>query len=364
MVEYENLAKANSPFFAAYQQKFEKVMQKGWYILGQEVSQFEQAFAEYIGTKYCIGLANGLDALTLALIALDLPPKSEVIIGANAYVACILSVINAGHVPVLIEPRDDGNIDVSKIPAHLSAKTKVIMPLHLYGYPCEMQTIMDLAKKHHLHIIEDCAQAHGAEYLGRKVGTFSTISAFSFYPTKNLGALGDGGAVLTDNPLFADKIRALRNYGSHVKYYNDYLGVNSRLDEIQAAFLNIKLPYLDKINAHKKQLATIYDSALDERFIKPKKAVGLDSVYHIYAIRHPQRDKLKAFLKEKGISTEIHYPVAPYKQKALLGMFNEDYPLSDKFHATTLSLPISYFHTQEDILYVCEMMNQFREGEG
>ncbi len=364
-VEYENLGKLNKPFFEEYQQKFTQVMESGWYILGKEVKSFENAFAEYVGVKHCIGLASGLDALILALKALDLPPKSEVIVAANAYVACILSIIDAGHIPVLVEPDiNHSNIDVSLIEQKITSQTKVIMPVHLYGYPCDMEAICGLAKQYNLHIIEDCAQAHGAKYFDKQVGTFSTISTFSFYPTKNLGALGDAGAVLTNDDTLATKLRALRNYGSHVKYHNDYIGMNSRLDEVQAGFLNVKLPALDLINDHKRSLAAIYDEHLDKRYQKPSHQPGYHGVYHIYNVYYEKRDKLRDFLKQYEISTEIHYPIPPYRQKALTGMFNpNEFPLSDKMHASTLSLPISYFHTKEDILIVCEIMNQFMHKE-
>lgn len=363
-VEYENLGKLNHDFFQDYQTKFNNVMTSGWYILGKQVQEFEQSFAEYIGVKHCIGVASGLDALILALVALDLPPQSEVLVSANAYVACILAILKAGHTPVLVEPHPHhANIDVSKIEEKISPKTKAIMPVHLYGYPCEMEVITALAEKYALHIIEDCAQAHGAQYFGKKVGTFSSVSAFSFYPTKNLGALGDAGAALTNDDNLATKLRALRNYGSHIKYHNDYIGMNSRLDEVQAGFLNVKLPHLDKINEHKRKLATIYDKHLDERYQKPKHQNGYHGVYHIYNVYSTSRDVLREYLKEHGITTEVHYPIAPYKQKALLGLFNQnDFPISDRLHQTTLSLPISYFHTEEDVTYVCEIMNQFIQG--
>lgn len=364
-VEYENLGKLNQPFFAQYQQKFNSIMESGWYILGKEVESFEKAFAEYIGVKHCIGLASGLDALILALKALDLPPQSEVIVCSNAYIACILSIIEADLTPVLVEPNvKSSNIDVNLIEQKITSKTRAIMPVHLYGYPCEMEVICALAKQYNLHIIEDCAQAHGAKYFDKNVGTFSTISAFSFYPTKNLGALGDAGAVLTDNDDLAKKLRALRNYGSHVKYHNDYIGINSRLDEVQAGFLNVKLASLDKINDHKRMLAAVYDDHLDDRYYKPNHQTGFHGVYHIYNIYYEHRDRLRDFLKQYEIITEIHYPIPPYKQKALNGIFNQnEFPISDKMHAMTLSLPISYFHTREDILIVCEIMNQFIHKE-
>ncbi len=366
LVEYENLAKLNKPFFEAFQREFTNTLESGWYILGKQVTQFEEAFATYHDMPYCVGLASGLDALILALQALDLAPGSEVIVAANAYVACILSILKAGLKPVLVEPSlKDGNIDVQQIEKAITPKTKVIMPVHLYGHACEMEVIESLAKRYQLHIVEDCAQAHGARYANRKVGTFSTISAFSFYPTKNLGALGDAGAVLTKDEALYNKLKALRNYGSHIKYHNDYIGTNSRLDEMQAAFLKVKLQALDEINAHKRSLAAIYDQHLHQAFVKPKEIAPFYDVYHIYQIHHPKRDSLRAYLKENGIMTEVHYPITPYRQKALQGMFaNEAYPISDQWHASTLSLPISYFLQKEDILSVCEVMNSFIEREG
>ncbi len=364
-VEYENLAKLNNPFFEEFTAAFDKIMKSGWFILGEQVKQFEQAFAHYNDMKYCIGVASGLDALILALQALELPQGCEVIVAANAYVASILSILKVGLTPVLVEPNAiDGNIDAQLIEKAITPKTKAIMPVHLYGHACEMEVISALAKKYQLHIIEDCAQAHGATYFGKKVGSFSTLCAFSFYPTKNLGALGDAGAVLTNDEALANKLKALRNYGSHLKYHNDYLGTNSRLDEVQAAFLNVKLPHLDKINAHKRELALIYDKHLDNRYHKPQPQAGFYDVYHIYNVHHPKRDELRVYLKEHGVSTEVHYPIAPYKQKALQGMFDENaYKQSDWWHATTLSLPISYFHTVDDILAVCHIMNEFMQRE-
>jgi len=360
-VDYENLSKANALFFEEYHLNFQQVMTSGWYILGKHVESFEHAFAEYLGAKYCIGVASGFDALILALIALDLPPQSEVIVASNAYVACVLSILKAGHIPVLVEPaRDTSNIDVDKIEAKITAKTAAIMPVHLYGYPCNMAQISALAQKYQLHIIEDCAQAHGAKFQNQKVGTFSSVAAFSFYPTKNLGALGDAGAVVTDDENLNKKLRALRNYGSHIKYHNDYIGLNSRLDEIQAGFLRIKLSCLDQINQHKRNLAKIYDKFLPSVVTKPQHQPDYFGVYHIYNIYTEHRDKLRDYLKERGISTEIHYPIPPYQQPALRHLFaGQCYPMSDTMHVSTLSLPISFYHQPDDIEYVCETITQF-----
>lgn len=361
MIEYENLAKLNQPFFAEYQDAFKKNLESGWFILGQNVKNFEKAFADYCGCSHSVGVANGLDALILALRSFNFERGSEVIIQANTYIASILSIIHSGLVPVLVEPNiDTYNIDINKIEEKITNKTKVIMPVHLYGKMCDMGPIMQIAKKYNLKIVEDCAQAHGAKYKNSKAGTFGDINAFSFYPTKNLGALADAGAVTTNNADFSESIKMLRNYGSKIKYYNEVIGFNSRLDEVQAAFLSIKLNRLDKINSHKRKLAWLYQSYLKQDFIKPQVNEDYFDVYHIYNVRHPKRDTLKSYLKENDILTEIHYPVAPNKQKAMLPFFKDCHtPIAEQIHQTTLSLPISYFHTENDIMQVIEVMNKF-----
>ncbi|MDR2410080.1 MAG: DegT/DnrJ/EryC1/StrS family aminotransferase, partial [Bacteroidales bacterium] len=261
--------------------------------------------------------------------------------------------------PVLVEPDIQSyNIDVSKIEEKISLKTKAIMIVHLYGKPCEMDQIMSIASKHNLLLIEDCAQAHGASYKGKKVGSFG-IGAFSFYPTKNLGALGDAGAITTNDEHLADLFISLRNYGSKIKYWNDYIGYNSRLDEIQAAFLSIKLKYLDKIIEHKRKLAQLYLDRLKDDFVKPIVTQDCFDVYHIFNIRHPRRDDLREYLFRNGIKTEIHYPIPPHKQKAMQGVLNDVYSISEKIHETTLSLPISFFHTADDICKVIETLNNY-----
>jgi dTDP-4-amino-4,6-dideoxygalactose transaminase len=362
MIEYENLGKLNVPFIEKYKEKFNAILEKGWFILGDEVSQFEKEFAEYCGAKYCVGVANGLDALTLSLIAFDFPEKSEILVPSNTYIATILAIINAGHIPVLVEPNiTTYNIDEKLIEKKITPKTKAIMPVHLYGRLCNMAAIMEIADRHNLRIIEDAAQAHGASLNGKKAGAWGDLTAFSFYPTKNLGALGDAGAVTTNDENYAEKIRTLRNYGSKKKYYNELAGVNSRLDEIQAGFLRIKLQSLDKINAHKNKLADIYNNELPkDKFIKPLVDNNYFHVYHIYNIRHNERDRLKEYLEKKGIKTDIHYPVAPNKQKAMTGILDEqEAPIADEIHATTLSLPISFCHTEADILSVCKALKDF-----
>ena len=258
MIEYENLGRTNKSLEKEYKECFSSFLESGWYVLGKEVRTFEESFAGYCGVKHCIGVASGLDALMLALRIYDFPQGSEVLVPSNTYIATILSILQCGLKPVLVEPDiRTYNIDPLKIEEHISEKTKAIMVVHLYGKACEMTSIMQLAGKYNLQLIEDCAQAHGAKYKGQKVGTFGT-GAFSFYPTKNLGALGDAGAITTNDSKADSVFRALRNYGSNIKYQNDYIGYNSRLDEIQAALLNVKLKHLDEINAHKRKLANSY----------------------------------------------------------------------------------------------------------
>lgn len=360
MIEYENLSRLNKPFELEFQAKFKTFIEKGWYVLGENVRQFEQSFANYLGSKYCVGVASGLDALLLSLVALNLPKNSEVIVPSNTYIATILAIINAGLKPVLVEPHlTSYNINPAQIEPAITTQTSAIMVVHLYGKTCQMSQIVKIAKKYNLKIIEDCAQSHGSMLNNKKSGTFGDCGAFSFYPTKNLGALGDAGAITTDNPDIYAKLLQLRNYGSSVKYVNEVIGYNSRLDEIQAGFLSVKLPYLDKINQHKRMLAQIYFDKLCNNVITPIKEQAYFDVFHIFNIRTESRDKLRQYLLENNVKTEIHYPVPPHRQTAMKGVLDGNYPIADEIHSTTLSLPISYCHTEEDILQVCSLINRF-----
>ena len=360
MIEYENLQASNSLFFDEYLNSFKKALQSGWFILGKGVEKFETDFSNFLGAKYCIGVNSGLDALTLSLKALNLPNNSEIIVPSNTYIATILSILQCGFKPVLVEPNiHTYNIDPTKIEEVVTSKTKAIMVVHLYGKSCEMDSIISIANKNNLEIIEDCAQSHGAKYKNKLTGTFG-IGAFSFYPTKNLGALGDGGAVVTNNEQIVKSVKRLRNYGSDIKYYNEVIGFNSRLDEIQARFLSVKLKHLNEITNHKRKLATLYNENLKSDFIKPVIENDYFDVYHIYNIRHPKRDELREYLLKKEIKTEIHYPVPPHKQKAMQGIFGSlDFPISTEIHNTTLSLPLSFCHTKNDISKVVEVLNSF-----
>lgn len=361
MIEYENLFKSNKMFADEFQNSFKKVLESGWFILGNEVKNFENAFAEFHQSKYCIGVASGLDALILALRACDFPKETEVIVPSNTYIATILSILHCGFKPILVEPDiNTYNIDPEKIEAQITPNTKALMIVHLYGKSCEMDKITSLSKKHNLILIEDCAQSHGAKFKNKLTGTFGEFGAFSFYPTKNLGALGDAGAIITNDDNYAATLKRLRNYGSDIKYYNEIVGYNSRLDEVQAAFLSIKLKRLSEINEHKRQLAKIYQQELKDDFIKPQKRQDYFDVFHIYNIRHEQRDKLKEYLLKNEIKTEIHYPVSPHKQRAMKGILdNQEFPISEEIHKTTLSLPISFGNTKEEVYRVIEVMNKF-----
>jgi dTDP-4-amino-4,6-dideoxygalactose transaminase len=359
MIEYENLKKVNEKLFGRYKNCFDKFIESGWYILGGQVSKFENEFADFCNTNYCIGVASGLDALILAIDAYDFPKDSEIIVPSNTYIATILAIVRNGLKPVLVEPDiNTYNIDSSKIEEKITKNTKAILVVHLYGKSCAMDKITELSNKYNLKIIEDCAQAHGAKFKEQKVGSFG-IGCFSFYPTKNLGALGDGGAITCSDEDYKDKIKSLRNYGSSKKYYNDIKGYNSRLDEIQAGFLSIKLEILDEITNHKRELAKIYLENLDDRFIKPIVDVDYFDVYHIFNIRYKNRDKLKDYLLKNNIKTEIHYPLAPNKQKSMKEFISGEYPISQEIHKTTLSLPISYCHTKDEVLYICDIMNKW-----
>jgi dTDP-4-amino-4,6-dideoxygalactose transaminase len=361
MIEYENLKKLNEPFMKGYTASFQKVLESGWFILGNEVKKFESEFAAWCDVNYCAGVANGLDALVLALRTLKLNRGDEVIVPSNTYIATILAIVQEGLTPILVEPDiRTYNLDPTKIEQAISPRTKAIMVVHLYGKCCDMQSILAIASSYQLFVIEDAAQAHGAKQNGRMAGTFGDMAAFSFYPTKNLGALGDAGAVTTNNPEFDLSIRRLRNYGSDVKYYNEVAGVNSRLDEVQAAFLSHKLERLHEINEHKRKLAAIYSSELKSDFIKPVVDDQYEDVFHIYNVRHERRDALRDHLLKNEVKTEIHYPVAPVKQKAMLGILDHfSTPISEEIHRTTLSLPISFFHTDSDVERVVKIMNQF-----
>lgn len=342
---------------------FERVFDRSWYIDGEEDAAFEKAFAEYVGTDYCVGVGNGLDALMLALKALGIGAGDEVIVPSNTYIATALAVTYVGAKPVLVEPRlETFNLDPDRIEEAVTERTKAIMPVHLYGQACDMDPIMEIAHKYKLKVIEDCAQAHGATYKGRKIGTFGDAAGFSFYPGKNLGALGDAGAVVTNNRTVADKIRALGNYGSDYKYHHIYQGHNSRLDEMQAAFLSVKLPLLEKMNQERRRIAGRYlTEIVNKRIALPAVCEDCVPVWHIFGIRCQEREALEKYLNESGISTNKHYPIPIHLQECYknLGHKEGDFPIAEEISRTELSIPMYYGMTEEEIDAVIYEINMF-----
>jgi dTDP-4-amino-4,6-dideoxygalactose transaminase len=362
MIEYESLARSNSAYMADLEDAAKRVIRSGWYVLGQEVSTFEAEFADYVGAKHCIGVANGLDALILAIEALDLPKGSDVLVASNTYIATILAIVRAGHQPVLVEPElETFNMDPAKLAGSMTSNTRAICVTHLFGKSCRMDAICAFAQKHGLKIVEDCAQSHGAKLAGQMTGTFGDAGCFSFYPTKNLGAIGDAGAVVTNDDALADRLRHTRNYGSKQKYVNEHVGVNSRLDEMQAALLRVKLRHLDEMTQHKRALAEIYFDNLPGWLKLPRWRDDEYDVFHIFGVRHPRRDELRAWLLDRGVKTEVHYPIPPHRQKAMQGILFGDWPIAEELHATELSLPISAGHATEDILRICNALVGFEK---
>lgn len=360
MIEYESLARSNAEFMAELEQAAIRVIRSGWYVLGDEVSAFEAEFARYLGVKHCIGVGNGLDALILSIEALDLPHASDILVASNTYIATILAIIRAGHRPVLVEPeRETFNMDPACLPAAQTFNTRAICVTHLFGKSCRMDAIGAFAREHDLRLVEDCAQSHGAKLNGKMTGTFGDAGCFSFYPTKNLGAIGDAGAVVTNNDALADQLRHTRNYGSKQKYVNEYIGANSRLDEMQAALLRVKLRHLDAMTAHKRKLAAIYFEQLPDWLTLPRQRPDEFDVFHIFGVRHARRDALRAWLLENSVRTDIHYPIPPHRQKAMQGILEGEYPVSDELHSTVLSLPISFGHTPDQIEQVCDKLHKF-----
>lgn len=344
-----------------------KVIDSGWYILGKEVEAFEKEFAAYCGSKYCIGVSNGLDALTLILQAYKelgaMSDGDEVIVPANTYIATILAVSKTGLVPVLVEPKlGTYNIDPSLIKAKIRKRTRAILPVHLYGQVADIDPIRALAKKYGLKVIEDAAQAHGAADNGKKTGILGDAAGFSFYPGKNLGALGDGGAVTTNDTSLADVIRALRNYGSHRKYYNIYKGHNNRLDELQAAFLRVKLKLLDKENIRRRMIARRYNSEIKNPLLVlphfPERRPE-SHVWHLYVVRTSDRDRFQKYLNGKGIQTVIHYPIAPHHQQAYCKWNSLRLPISEKIHKEVISLPISPVMADRMVDEVIELVDAY-----
>ncbi|RRS06938.1 DegT/DnrJ/EryC1/StrS family aminotransferase [Pseudoalteromonas sp. J010] len=364
-VPFLNLQAINAQYQVELEEAAQRVIQSGWYLCGRELESFEHNFAKYCQTKHCIGVANGLDALTLTLQAWlemgKLNAGDEVLVPANTYIASILAISKNGLVPVLVEPNPNTfNIDVQKMQAHLTDKTKAIMAVHLYGQLSEMEAICAFANSHQLLVIEDAAQSHGATINGKKAGSFGDASGFSFYPGKNLGALGDAGAITTDDDELASTLVALRNYGSHKKYENVYQGVNSRLDEIQAAFLNVKLTHLEQEIAKRREIAQRYLEMIDNAHVElPKVEMAEAHVWHLFVVKSNNRDALQTHLMEQGVQCLIHYPIPPHKQQAYPELSELSLPISEQLHETVLSLPIDPTMTDEQVKHVVKAVNSF-----
>lgn len=360
-----NLGRQFSINASEYEQKALEVLRSGWYILGNEVTAFEKEWASYIGSKYCVGLASGLDALWISFRLLNIKQGDEVIVCSNAYIACVMGISINGATPVFVEPDEYDNIDANKIEAAITRNTKAILAVHLYGQACDMTKIMEIAHNHNLKVVEDCAQSHGNHWNGQTVGTFGDIGCFSFYPSKGCGAFGDAGAIVTNNKELADKFKIFRNYGSEKRYHNKVVGTNSRLDELQAGLLRIKLKHLDEFNAERCKIAYKYSTLIDNQFIQlPKIRPGADSSWHQYVVhvKDGRRDELIDYLKELGIGTLIHYPIPPHLSEAYkyLGKKEGDFPIAERYAKEVLSLPMYNGMTDEELEYVINAINSFK----
>jgi dTDP-4-amino-4,6-dideoxygalactose transaminase len=365
MISFLDIKSINLPYEAELREAFDKVLQSGWFIMGTFLQEFEKSFAAYCGTSHCIGVANGLDALIIILEGYKLLGKlkegDEVIVPANTYIASILAISKANLVPVLVEPYEDTCLlNPLLITQHITPKTKAILPVHLYGQVCEMETILSIAKQYDLLVIEDAAQAHGAEYQLKRAGNLGHAAGFSFYPAKNLGALGDGGAITTNDEQLADVIRAYRNYGSHIKYHNLYQGINSRLDELQAALLSVKLKYLDKENEYRRQIATYYLSHIANPLVQlPTVKIPESHVWHLFTVQVTNRLHFQEYLQKNNIQTVIHYPIAPHQQAAYKEYKNLKLPITEKIHQSILSLPISPVLSSQDVEEIVAIINLY-----
>lgn len=353
--------------FYKYQKEFEdralEVLRSGWYVLGKEVTAFEKEFASYIGTKYCVGLASGLDALWIAFRALGIGPEDEVIVQGNTYIASVMGITINGAKPIFIEPDEYFNIDASKIEERITDNTKAILVVHLYGQASNMNPIMKIAEKYNLNVIEDCAQSHGARFQGKVTGTFGKIGCFSFYPSKNLGAFGDGGAVVTDSKEIADKIKIFRNYGSERKYYNSVVGTNSRLDELQAGLLRVRLSHMQELEDEKMRICNRYLKEIKNPDISlPKIRNGATHIWHQFVVQTDKRERFISYLNKNGIGTMIHYPIPPHLSGAyqFLNMTKGSLPITERYANTVLSLPLYIGMTQEEQTYVIEKINEFK----
>lgn len=350
--------------YIAYQQEYEEkaleILRSGRYVLGKEVKLFEEEYARYLGCNYCVGVASGLDALRIGCYVLGIGQGDEVIVPANTYIASVMGVTLNGAVPILVEPDEYYNLNPEKIAEKITNKTKAIMVVHLYGQPARMSQIMNIAKEYHLKVIEDCAQSHGADYDGKMTGTFGDVGCFSFYPTKNLGAFGDGGAIVTNQTELAQKARVYRNYGSEKKYYNQVVGLNSRLDELQAGLLRVKLKYLEELNRERKEICQRYQTEIvNKAVLLPKIFEKSHPVWHQYVVRTEEREKFMHYLKEKQIETMIHYPIPPHQSGAYSEWNHLSYPITERYAKEVVSLPLYNGMRKEEVDYVIDCVNGY-----
>lgn len=361
-----NLRRQHSIYKEEYNTKAIEVLNSGWYVLGNEVKSFENEYAKYIGSKHCIGLASGLDALQIAFRVLGIKENDEVIVCSNAYIACVMGITMNGATPVFVEPDEYDNLDANKIEEKITNNTKAILAVHLYGQSCDMDKIMNIANKYSLKVVEDCAQAHGTTWNNKKAGTFGDMACWSFYPTKNLGAFGDGGAITTDNDNYAELVRVIRNYGASKTHYdNELVGTNSRLDELQAGLLRVKLSHLDELNSERVRIADRYNSEIKNEYIIPLQTrPGSNNVYHQYVIhvKDGKRDELMNYLKSFEIGTIIHYPIPSPLQTAYsyLGYKKGDFPIAEKYANEVLSLPMYNGMSKEEQDYIIDKLNSFK----
>ena len=347
---------------AEFEEKALNVLHSGWYVLGNEVNLFEAEFANYVGSKHCVGLASGLDALWIAFRVLGIGTGDEVIVQANTYIASVMGITINGATPIFVEPDEYYNIDASKIEEIITDKTKAILVVHLYGQASNMKPIMELAKKYKLRVVEDCAQSHGAKFNDKTTGTFGDVGCFSFYPSKNLGAFGDAGAIVTDDPQIAEDVRIFRNYGSEKRYYNRVVGTNSRLDEIQAGLLRVRLSHIRELENEKRQICTRYLNEINNSdIILPKTRDGATHIWHQFVIRTARRNELIKYLEDKGIGTIIHYPIPPHLSEAYsyLGYKKGAFPITEKYADTVLSIPLYNGMTGDELDYIIEAVNEF-----
>ncbi len=363
-INFNQLDRGYQKFKKEYDQAAITTLESGWYIMGNNGIKFEEEFANFTGSKYCVGLNSGLDALILAFRALEIGEGDEVIVPANTYIASVLGITENGATPIFVEPDEFYNLDADKIEAKITKNTKAILVVHLYGQVANMKKIKEISDKHNLYLIEDCAQSHGAKFEDKTTGSWGDIGCFSFYPTKNIGAFGDSGAIVTDNEEIYEKMKMLRNYGSKVKYHNEILGVNSRMDEMQAALLSVKLSHYDELRAERAEIAKRYLNEINNNQIElPIISDNAEHVWHLFVIKTDNRKKLQEYLLEKGITTQSHYPIPPHLSEAYgyLGYKAGDYPITERYANTVVSLPLYEGMTDEEIDYVIETINRYED---